>query len=66
MSTRSPIVAPGATWRVDSTPITAQPRRQTTTAVEMPAPWKPQTGFHRALEISRRREIPHFHKPITV
>jgi hypothetical protein len=23
-------------------------------AVEMAAPWKPQTGFHRALEISQR------------
>jgi hypothetical protein len=60
MPTRRPIEAPRASWRVDSTPIAAQPRRQTKTAVEMPAPWKPQTGFHRALEISRRREIPTF------
>ena len=32
---------------------------QTDTAVEMPAPWKPQTGFHRALEISRRTRDSH-------
>jgi hypothetical protein len=35
-------------------------RRHTQTAVEMAASWKPQTGFHNALEISRGREIPTF------
>ena len=28
-------------------------------AVEMAAPWKPKTGFHRALEISRRARDSH-------
>jgi hypothetical protein len=32
---------------------------QTDAAVEMPAPWKPQTGFHRALEISPRARDSH-------
>jgi hypothetical protein len=35
------------------------------TIVEMPSPWKPQTGFHSDLEISRAaREIPTFPQPI--
>ena len=59
ISTRWSIVAPGASWRVDSDRMPAQPRRQTTAAVEMPAPWKPQTGFHRALEISQRTRDSH-------
>jgi len=29
------------------------------TAVEMSAPWKPQNGFHRALEISHRTRDSH-------
>jgi hypothetical protein len=29
------------------------------TAVEMSAPWKPQNGFHRALEISQRTRDSH-------
>ena len=34
-------------------------RHRTDAAAEMPAPWKPQTGFHRALEISQRTRDSH-------
>jgi hypothetical protein len=58
-SARGPIVAPGASWRLDRERTGPNDRRESQTAVEMPAPWKPQTGFHRALEISQRARDSH-------
>ena len=59
MSTGGPIVVPGASWSVDPDRTTAPIGTRSHPAVEMTAPWKPQTGFHRALEISHRPRDSH-------
>ena len=53
------IVVPGASYAVARNPIACDQRAPRETATEMPALWKPQNGFHSALEISHRTRDSH-------
>lgn len=53
------IVAPGASYAVAPSPITRDRGARGKSAMEMPALWKPQNGFHSALEISQRTRDSH-------
>ena len=53
------IVAPGASYAVARNPIARDQRAHGKPAMEMPAPWKPQNGFHTALEISHSTRDSH-------
>jgi hypothetical protein len=53
------IVAPGASYAVARNPIACDHRTHGKPAMEMPALWKPQNGFHSALEISHRTRDSH-------
>ena len=56
---QDPIVAPGASSSVDPNPIPGRTTKHGTSAMEMSALWKPQNGFHSALEISHRTRDSH-------
>ena len=53
------IVAPGASYAVARHPIACDHGTHAKPAMEMPALWKPQNGFHSALEISPRTRDSH-------
>jgi hypothetical protein len=53
------IVAPGASYAVARNPIACDQGAHGKAAMEMPALWKPQNGFHSALEISHRTRDSH-------
>ena len=53
------IVAPGASSAVAGNPIARDHGAHEKPAMEMPALWKPQNGFHSALEISHRTRDSH-------
>ena len=53
------IVAPGASYAVARNPIAHDQSAHGKPAMEMPALWKPQNGFHSALEISHRTRDSH-------
>ena len=53
------IVAPGASYAVARTPIARDHGAHGKPAMEMPARWKPQNGFHSALEISHTTRDSH-------
>jgi hypothetical protein len=53
------IVAPGASYAVARHPVARDPGGRGTPAVEMAALWKPQNGFHSALEISHTTRDSH-------
>lgn len=53
------IVAPGASYAVARNPIAGDHGTHGKPAMEMPALWKPQNGFHSALEISQRTRDSH-------
>jgi hypothetical protein len=58
--TGDPIVAPGASSTVDRDTIPGRTSNNDgKAAMEMPAPWKPQNGFHSALEISHTTRDSH-------
>ena len=67
------IVAPGASYAVARNPIARDQGAHGKPAMEMPALWKPQNGFHSALEISHTTRDSHiptadyfvFHKKTT-
>ena len=53
------IVAPGASYAVARNPIACDQGAHGKAAMEMPARWKPQNGFHSALEISHTTRDSH-------
>ena len=53
------IVAPGASSAVAGNPIARDHGAHEKPAMEMPALWKPQNGFHSALEISHTTRDSH-------
>jgi len=53
------IVAPGASYAVVRNPIARDHGAHGKPAMEMPALWKPQNGFHSALEISHTTRDSH-------
>jgi hypothetical protein len=53
------IVAPGASYAVVRNPIARDHGAHEKPAMEMPALWKPQNGFHSALEISHTTRDSH-------
>lgn len=53
------IVAPGASYAVARNPIARDHGAHGKPAMEMPALWKPQNGFHSALEISHTTRDSH-------
>ena len=57
--TRDPIVAPGASSTVDRDTIPGRTSNNRKSTMEMPALWKPQNGFHSALEISHTTRDSH-------
>ena len=56
---RDPIVAPEASSSFDRDTIAGRTSNNRISAMEMPALWKPQNGFHSALEISPRTRDSH-------
>ena len=59
MPPQEAIVAPGASYAVARNPIARDHGGHGNPAMEMPALWKPQNGFHSALEISQRTRDSH-------
>jgi hypothetical protein len=53
------IVAPAASYAVAHHPIACDQGAHGKAAMEMPALWKPQNGFHSALEISHTTRDSH-------
>ena len=53
------IVVPVASYAVARNPIARDHDAHAKPAMEMPALWKPQNGFHSALEISHRTRDSH-------
>ena len=56
---RDPIVAPEASSSFDRDTIAGRTTNNRISAMEMPALWKLQYGFHSALEISQRTRDSH-------